>query len=363
MQLQVQLACQKSQASTQIYVYPIPLETPLWGLGGFLPLSPSTFANERNTCSIIIYRIICLFIVPLFQKENVDQGPLRFWTIYGLYWILHLDPGRRAACYNRRRGIWKMSFVMRSWHFYDREQVLKTSWASYHHYPSHLARRPRTCSMSCLQSREGKKLQTSSTEQKKKRERRGKKTTDSFYSACTTRHIGDLWLLNAHPSVHVNHLSSLPRILNRSDYWVNIAVTQGVHKWKGSLRQDQRYKAFHSTWLTGCALIQTKSSLFELQILTTRYIQSPKYFSLMHCFFLIRSCLERCWAHMFFQARGTSGSFDRYLTTIKNSYKQGKLLGRAQEGGEEGTYPSDPYHTFQRGTRSFPNAPRKKKKS
>lgn len=42
----------------------------------------------------------------------------------------------------------------------------------------------------------------------------------------------------------------------------------------------------------------------------------------------------------------TSGSSDRYLTTIKNSYKQGKLLGRAQEGGEGGTYPSDPYHTF-----------------
>lgn len=41
---------------------------------------------------------------------------------------------------------------------------------------------------------------------------------------------------------------------------------------------------------------------------------------------------------MFFQARGASGSFDRYLTTIKNSYKQGKLLGRAQEGGEEGAY-------------------------
>ena len=65
---------------------------------------------------------------------------------------------------------------------------------------------------------------------------------------------------------------------------------------------------------------------------------------------------------MFFQARGTSGSFDRYLTTIKNSYKQGKLLGRVQEGGEEGTYPSDPYHTFQRGTRFFPTLWRKKKK-
>ena len=63
---------------------------------------------------------------------------------------------------------------------------------------------------------------------------------------------------------------------------------------------------------------------------------------------------------MFFQAQGTSGSFDRYLTTIKNSYKQGKLLGRAQEGGEEGTYPSDPYHTFQRGTRFFPTLWKKK---
>lgn len=50
-----------------------------------------------------------------------------------------------------------------------------------------------------------------------------------------------------------------------------------------------------------------------------------KYFSFMHCIFLICSCLEWCWAHMFFQAGGTSGSFDSYLTTIKNSYKQGKL--------------------------------------
>lgn len=40
---------------------------------------------------------------------------------------------------------------------------------------------------------------------------------------------------------------------------------------------------------------------------------------------------------MFFQARRTSGKPDRYLTTIKNSYKQGMLLGRAQEEGEEGT--------------------------
>lgn len=34
-QLQVQQACQKRQASTQVYVYPIPLETQLWGLWGF----------------------------------------------------------------------------------------------------------------------------------------------------------------------------------------------------------------------------------------------------------------------------------------------------------------------------------------
>lgn len=108
-------------------------------------------------------------------------------------------------------------------------------------------------------------------------------------------------------------------------------------------------------------LIQTKSSLSEQQIRTTRYIQYTKYFSLMHCIFLIRSCFERCWDHMFFQAWGTSGSSDRYLTTIKNSYKQGKLLGRVQEGGEEGTYPSDPYHTFQRGTRFFPTQWKKNK--
>ena len=118
----------KTQASTQIYVYPIPLETPLWGLWGFPP-SPTMFANERNTCSIIIYRIICLFIILFFQKGKVDSGPLGFCAIYGLYWILHLDVGRSEAYYKRRRGFWKMSFVMQSWHFYDCEQVLKTSRA------------------------------------------------------------------------------------------------------------------------------------------------------------------------------------------------------------------------------------------
>lgn len=54
------------------------------------------FANERNTCYIIIYRIICLFIILFFQKDNVDSGPPRFSTIYGLHWILQLDLDRSA---------------------------------------------------------------------------------------------------------------------------------------------------------------------------------------------------------------------------------------------------------------------------
>lgn len=95
-QLQGQQACQKTQASTQIYVYPICLETTLWGLWGFPPF-PSMFANERNTCYIIIYRIICLFIILFFQKDNVNSGPPRFSTIYGLYWILNLDLDRSGV--------------------------------------------------------------------------------------------------------------------------------------------------------------------------------------------------------------------------------------------------------------------------
>lgn len=213
------------------------------------------FANVRNTCSIIIYRIICLFIILFFQKENVDSGRLRFCAIYGLYWILHLDLGRSVVCYNRRRGIWKMSFVMRSWHFYDCEQVLKTSWASYHHYPSRVVRRPLTWSTSCLPSREENKLQgppvwSSSLPVKKK-----KKTLIVF-----TVHVSQdifkiyyTWIL----LLVFNHLSSLSCNLNWSDYWVNIAVTQGVHKWNVSLCHKQYYKPFHSTWLTVCMMIQT----------------------------------------------------------------------------------------------------------
>lgn len=82
-------------------------------------------------------------------------------------------------------------------------------------------------------------------------------------------------------------------------------------------------------------------------------IRCTAHFPWMHCMSLVRSCFQRCWAHMFFQAWGTSSRFDRYLTTIKNSHKQCEPLGWAQEGGEEGTYPSDPYHTFQRGTYFF----------
>lgn len=61
------LAFLASLVSTQIYVYPIPLETLLWGLWGF-PLSQNMFANERTTWSIIIYRIFCLFIATFFPE-------------------------------------------------------------------------------------------------------------------------------------------------------------------------------------------------------------------------------------------------------------------------------------------------------
>lgn len=88
-QLQMQHICQKSQASTQIYVYPIPLETLLWDLWGF-PSSPSMFANERTTCSIIIYRIFCLFIIAFFQKENGHSHFVQFMScveFFILSWV------------------------------------------------------------------------------------------------------------------------------------------------------------------------------------------------------------------------------------------------------------------------------------
>lgn len=129
-------------------------------------------------------------------------------------------------------GIWKMSFVMRSWHFYDCEQVLKTSWASYHHYPSHLARRSRTWSMSSLPCRGKKAAETSSTEQLTSSKKK-KKTLIAF-----TVHVSQdifkiyyTWML----FLVFNHLSSLSCNLYWSDYWDNIAVTRGVYKWKVSL--------------------------------------------------------------------------------------------------------------------------------
>lgn len=40
---------------------------------------------------------------------------------------------------------------------------------------------------------------------------------------------------------------------------------------------------------------------------------------------------------MFFQAQGTSGNLDRYLTTIKNTGKQSRFLGWTREMSKQDT--------------------------
>lgn len=61
-----------------------------------------------------------------------------------------------------------------------------------------------------------------------------------------------------------------------------------------------------------------------------------------------------------FPAWGTSRSFDRCLTTIKNSYKQGMLLGRVQEEGKRHVL-FRPLSHFPERNSLFPNLLKKKK--
>lgn len=92
------------------------------------------------------------------------------------------------------------------------------------------------------------------------------------------------------------------------------------------------------------------NSIFSQILCTIQICTVNQVFFMNPLHFLHLLCFEWYWAQLFFQGWLTSRSSDNYLTTIKNSSQQGKLLGRVQEGGEEGTYPSDPYHTFHRGT-------------
>lgn len=214
-QLRARQACQKTQASTQIYVYPIPrpLETLLWGLWGF---PPPVQANERNTCSIIIYRIFCLFIILFFQKENVNSGPI----LYNLWAVLNSSFGRIRAYYTRRRELfekWALSceadiymIVSKCWKPPEPVIIIihRILWGGLGHGQWAVSLD-----------------ETSTTEQFPFPV---KKTLIVF-----TVHVWqDIFKIYYTWTLFLvfNHLSSLSCNLYWSDYWVNIAVTQGVYK-------------------------------------------------------------------------------------------------------------------------------------
>lgn len=125
-------------------------------------------------------------------------------------------------------GGWKMSFVMRSWHFYDCEQVLKTSQASYHHYPPRLSGRPQTWSISSPSCQKGLEYGAAHLQTKKKRK---SLIVFTVHASQDIFKIYYTWML----FLAFNHLSSLSCNLYWSDYWVNIAITSEVYKWNVSL--------------------------------------------------------------------------------------------------------------------------------
>lgn len=176
----MQQTCQKSQASTQIYVYPIPLETLLWGLWGF-PSSPSMFANERTTCSIIIYRIFCLFIITFFfQEENVHSHFVQFMScveFFILTWV-GVQPIITEGGVFEKWALWcKVDiFMIVSKCWKPSEPVISII------YPilwGGLKRGQWAVSLVAAETSTKEQLTSS----------KKKKNTDSFYSACITRHI------------------------------------------------------------------------------------------------------------------------------------------------------------------------------
>lgn len=77
-----------------------------------LPFAPSMFADVKTTCSIIIYRIICLFIVSFFPERGcgLESGQRSFCAIYDLYWILHLCVGQDVRPLQWKEGHLKNGF-------------------------------------------------------------------------------------------------------------------------------------------------------------------------------------------------------------------------------------------------------------
>ena len=157
-----------------------------------------------------------------------------FCTIYRLYWILHLDLGRSAAYNNRRgRGVfekWALSceadiFMIVSKCWKPPEPVIiiihrilcrglgRGQWAV------SLVDGEKSCG----------DLQYGAVGFQWKK----KKTLIVFtvHVSWDIFKIYYTWML----FLVFNHLSSLSCNPNQSDYWVNIAVTRGVYKWKVSL--------------------------------------------------------------------------------------------------------------------------------
>lgn len=123
--------------------------------------------------------------------------------------------------------------------------------------------------------------------------------------------------------------------------------------------------SLHSGWLSVFMLIQSHPCLNSIfsQICCTIQIRTVhKVFFMNPLHFLNFLCFEWYWAHMFFQAWLTSRSFDSYLTTIKNSSKQGKLLGRCRKEARKAHTLQTPI-TFSIEELTFPNTLKENHKS
>jgi len=196
-------ACQKNRRPRRSMFIPSPPPPPLaMGSLGLPPPCPSMFANERNTCSIIIYRIICLFIILFFQMSSrVHSVFFCFFVRFmcGIEFFIRttgksaIDNHRRACltnelCHTRLTFLWLWESVEKL-----PSQLSSSSIASCGLGHGQWASLPR-------RAQKNQSATTSAVPVKKK-----KKNTDSFHSACIIRHIQDV----LHVNVPLNHLRSL----------------------------------------------------------------------------------------------------------------------------------------------------------
>lgn len=76
----------------------LPSRNPAMGSLEALPFAPRVFADAKTTCSIIIYRIICLFIVSFFfiSRERMWTRVSSAQILRNLRFVLNIPLVRRS---------------------------------------------------------------------------------------------------------------------------------------------------------------------------------------------------------------------------------------------------------------------------